>query len=110
MYSGGVDVDILAGGAGKGKALEFLMQRLKAEGHAPAQGVQVRPACLCAGARAHVRRGVALWARLWAYVRSCQGLRVCVWGGGMLEAGAPPPSAWRLRGLPAWLAAAAAAV
>lgn len=41
IYSGGVDVDVLAQGAGKGKALEFLLDQLRALGRWPADGVQV---------------------------------------------------------------------
>ncbi|KAF8068240.1 SPP1 [Scenedesmus sp. PABB004] len=41
IYSGGVDVDVLAAGAGKGKALEFILRELQDAGAAPADGVQV---------------------------------------------------------------------
>lgn len=41
VHSGGVDVDILAHGAGKGSALEFLLQALQRAGASPIDGVQV---------------------------------------------------------------------
>ncbi|GBF89226.1 hypothetical protein Rsub_02103 [Raphidocelis subcapitata] len=41
VYSGGVDVDILAAGAGKGRALEFLLGQLRQLGRWPEGGVQV---------------------------------------------------------------------
>lgn len=41
IYSGGLDVDILAQGAGKGKALEFILKELKEAGAYPPDGVQV---------------------------------------------------------------------
>ncbi|KAI8467278.1 MAG: sucrose-6F-phosphate phosphohydrolase-domain-containing protein [Monoraphidium minutum] len=41
VYSGGVDVDVLAQGAGKGRALEFLLAQLRRLGAWPAGGVQV---------------------------------------------------------------------
>ncbi len=42
VYSGGVDVDILATGAGKGKGLEFILQQIKESGCPwPSLGVQV---------------------------------------------------------------------
>jgi Sucrose-6F-phosphate phosphohydrolase len=41
IYSGGVDVDILAQGAGKGRALVFLLQQLREAGAYPTDGVQV---------------------------------------------------------------------
>jgi hypothetical protein len=41
VYSGGVDVDVLAAGAGKGAALAFLLQQLAARGATPPGGVQV---------------------------------------------------------------------
>eukprot|EP00878_Enallax_costatus_P000447 GHUV01000538.1.p1 GENE.GHUV01000538.1~~GHUV01000538.1.p1 ORF type:complete len:517 (+),score=116.35 GHUV01000538.1:170-1552(+) len=41
IYSGGVDVDILAQGAGKGKALEFILRELQEAGAYPPDGVQV---------------------------------------------------------------------
>jgi hypothetical protein len=42
VYSGGVDVDVLAVGAGKGQGLAFLMEQLKEVGRYPTEGVQVR--------------------------------------------------------------------
>lgn len=41
VYSGGVDVDLLAEGAGKGLALQYVLGRLRAAGAYPTQGVQV---------------------------------------------------------------------
>lgn len=41
VYSGGVDVDILASGAGKGCALAFLLEEMKASNKSPLLGVQV---------------------------------------------------------------------
>lgn len=41
IYSGGVDVDVLAEGAGKGKALEFVLRELQEAGAYPPDGVQV---------------------------------------------------------------------
>eukprot|EP00775_Hariotina_reticulata_P009955 gene9955-10110_t len=41
IYSGGIDVDVLAQGAGKGKALEFIVNELKQAGRYPDGGVQV---------------------------------------------------------------------
>ena len=41
IYSGGMDVDILAQGAGKGKALKFILRELKEAGAYPQAGVQV---------------------------------------------------------------------
>lgn len=41
IYSGGIDVDVLAQGAGKGKALEFILNELKQAGQYPDGGVQV---------------------------------------------------------------------
>uniref|UniRef100_A0A383VZ45 Sucrose-phosphatase n=1 Tax=Tetradesmus obliquus TaxID=3088 RepID=A0A383VZ45_TETOB len=41
IYSGGVDVDVLAQGAGKGKALEFILKQLQEAGAYPPDGVQV---------------------------------------------------------------------
>eukprot|EP01024_Parvocaulis_polyphysoides_P037767 TRINITY_DN33727_c0_g1_i2.p3 TRINITY_DN33727_c0_g1~~TRINITY_DN33727_c0_g1_i2.p3 ORF type:complete len:283 (+),score=48.91 TRINITY_DN33727_c0_g1_i2:65-913(+) len=38
IYSGGVDVDILAEGAGKGMALKFILEKLEKEGRSPAKG------------------------------------------------------------------------
>eukprot|EP01025_Chloroclados_australasicus_P007816 TRINITY_DN12625_c0_g1_i1.p1 TRINITY_DN12625_c0_g1~~TRINITY_DN12625_c0_g1_i1.p1 ORF type:complete len:325 (-),score=20.63 TRINITY_DN12625_c0_g1_i1:336-1181(-) len=38
IYSGGVDVDILAEGAGKGMALQFLLQEFEQEGRTPEKG------------------------------------------------------------------------
>jgi HAD superfamily hydrolase (TIGR01484 family) len=35
IYSGGVDLDILPQGAGKGQALAYLMRKFKAEGRTP---------------------------------------------------------------------------
>ena len=42
VYSGGVDVDVLAVGAGKGKGLAFLLEQMKEMGEYPTDGVQVR--------------------------------------------------------------------
>lgn len=41
VYSGGVDVDLLPRGAGKGEALAFLLGRLEQAGRWPDRGVQV---------------------------------------------------------------------
>eukprot|EP01026_Neomeris_dumetosa_P061662 TRINITY_DN58218_c0_g1_i1.p1 TRINITY_DN58218_c0_g1~~TRINITY_DN58218_c0_g1_i1.p1 ORF type:complete len:298 (-),score=43.11 TRINITY_DN58218_c0_g1_i1:262-1107(-) len=38
IYSGGVDVDILAEGAGKGMALKFIIEKLQKEGRTPSKG------------------------------------------------------------------------
>lgn len=42
VYSGGRDVDLLAAGAGKGRALAFLLGKMAKAGCAPTEGVQVR--------------------------------------------------------------------
>lgn len=47
IYSGGVDVDVLAQGAGKGKALEFILKELKEAGAYPKDGVQVSLGLAC---------------------------------------------------------------
>ena len=41
IYSGGMDVDILAQGAGKGNALKFILRESKEAGAYPQAGVQV---------------------------------------------------------------------
>ena len=41
IYSGGMDVAILSQGAGKGKALKFILRELKEAGAYPQAGVQV---------------------------------------------------------------------
>lgn len=41
VFSGGKDVDIIASSAGKGKALEFVLNRLKEAERMPKAGVQV---------------------------------------------------------------------
>lgn len=38
VYSGGADVDILAVGAGKGRALEFVVQQLRKKARIPEDG------------------------------------------------------------------------
>lgn len=42
MFSASKDVDILPAGAGKGKALEFVLAQLKEAGAYPRDGLQAR--------------------------------------------------------------------
>jgi hypothetical protein len=44
-----MDVDVLAEGAGKGAALQFVLQQLQAADRVPLQGVQVCLGIICLG-------------------------------------------------------------